>query len=363
MNFIILVKNLIKTYNWSTRKDYGTRLSKIYPRRDVMKKQRVFFGLFLLGIAMAAASVATVEAKSKVDIRYGAQYYPGEFVLKGYPQLWEKYGLKVEHILFSSGSENNQALISGKCDINVGSDSKTVAVFKVIEDKALIIGTLQRGDRYATVVRADSQYKTWQDLKGKIVGTRLGTGAEQVLRRYFDAQKDLSWQDFKWINIKLENMTAALQGGSIEAFTVWAPTWAIAEAQGVGRVMCMYGDIALVPVSIHTTVKFAKNHRPEIVKFLAAHLDKVAIIENDPNRAAQLAAKAAGAKGYNVSSDAFLNVFKRIDFSLEVTDDTINAIKDTAQFLYNKKKISKIPAFRYDKSFVEEAKVLQKSKQ
>ena len=41
---------------------------------------------------------------------------------------------------------------------------------------------------------------------------------------------------------------------------------------------------------------------------------------------------------------------------------TIEAIKDTAQFLYNKKKINRIPVFRYDKSFVVEAKALQKSK-
>jgi len=327
-----------------------------------MKKMRVLFSLVLSGILILTTCVNIGEAGSKVDIRYGAQYYPGEFLLKGYPQLWEKYGLKIEHILFSSGAENNQALISGRCDINVGSDSKTVALFSVIEDRALIIGTLQRGDRYATIVRTDSKYKTWEDLKGKTVGTRLGTGAEQVLRRYFDMNDDLAWEDFKWINIKLEDMTAALQGGSIEAFTVWAPTWAIAEAQGVGRVLRMYGDIALVPVSIHTTVGFAKNHRPEIVKFLAAHLDKFDIIRNNPERAAQLATKAAGAKGYNVSADAFLNVFKRIDFSLGITDGTLDAIRDTARFLYGKKKISKIPALRYDKSFLEEAKALQKSK-
>ena len=327
-----------------------------------MKKMRVLFGLVFLGILLLTTNVTIVNAGSKVDIHYGAQYYPGEFVLKGYPQLWDKYNLKIEHILFSSGAENNQALISGRCDINVGSDSKTVALFSVIEDRALIIGTLQRGDRYATIVRADSQYKTWEDLKGKVVGTRLGTGAEQVLRRYFDREKNLAWADFKWVNLKLEDMIAALQGGSIEAFTVWAPTWAIAEAQGVGKVLRMYGDIALVPVSIHTTRAFAKKHRPEIVKFLAAHLDKVEMIRTDPERAAKLAAKAAGAKGYNVSASAFLNVFKRIDFSLGITDGTLNAIKDTARFLYEKKKINKIPAFEYDKSFLKEAMVLQKSK-
>lgn len=319
--------------------------------------------LFCLGLFVLTPFASVVGAGSQVDIRYGGQYYPGEFVLQGYPQLWEKHGLNVEHILFSSGAENNQALISGKCDINVGSDSKTVALFSVIEAKALIIGTLQRGNRYATVVRIDSPYKTWADLKGKTVGTRLGTGAEQVLRRYFDSEKDLAWEDFKWVNIKLEDMIAALQGGSIGAFTVWAPTWAIAEAQGIGRVLRMYGDVALVPVSIHTTVEFAQKNRSKIVKFLAVHLDKVKMIQKDPLRAAQLAAKAASAKGYNVSADAFLNVFQKIDFSLDITDGTLDAIKDTAQFLYEKKKIDKIPVLRHDKSFFEEAKKLHKRKE
>jgi ABC-type nitrate/sulfonate/bicarbonate transport system substrate-binding protein len=351
---------MIRTYNWICELDYVTASSK--NGRNVVKKMKILFAATISGILILSASGNLAQAGKKTDIRYGGQYYPGEFLLKGYPQLWEKYALKVEHILFSSGAENNQALISRRCDINVGSDSKTVALFSVIEDRALIIGTLQRGDRYATIVKANSSYKTWHELKGKTVGTRLGTGAEQVLRRYFDMNDDLAWEDFKWINIKLEDMIAALQGGSIEAFTVWAPTWAIAEAQGIGRVLRVYGDIALVPVSIHTTTEFVKQHRAEIVRFLAAQLDKVEIINGNPLRAAELAAKAAGAKGYNVSADAFLGVFKRIDFSLDITEGTIDAIKDTAQFLVQERKISKVPLFRYDKSFLEEAKVLQQSK-
>ena len=57
------------------------------------------------------------------QITYGGQYYPGEFLLKGYDFFGEQ-GLDVNHILFSSGTENSIALISGSVDINVGSDSK-----------------------------------------------------------------------------------------------------------------------------------------------------------------------------------------------------------------------------------------------
>jgi ABC-type nitrate/sulfonate/bicarbonate transport system substrate-binding protein len=324
----------------------------------MMKAMKLFIFSLLITFVIGGSALADEGIK----IRYGGQYYPEEFVLQGYPQLWEEHGLKVNHIMFSSGAENNQALISGNCDINCGADSKTVELFTVMGKKAVIIGTIQRGDRYSTVVKKGASYASWKDLKGKTVATRFGTGAEQVLRRFFDLQKDLSWEDFKWVNMKIEDMTAALQAGSIEAFTAWEPTCAIAEAQGVGRLIRTYGDISPVPVFLHTTAKFAKENRSGVVKFLAAHLDKVELIRSNPVKAAELAVKAAGAKGYDVSADAFMRVFKRIDFSLDIDSNVIAAVQDTAQFLYKEKKINKIPELVFDDSFLKEARALSKTK-
>lgn len=325
-----------------------------------MKRTSVWVTLSLSCLlVLFGVHIAPVVADTQLEVvRYGGQYYPGEFLLKAYPQLWTKYGLQVDHILFSSGTENNMALIAGNVDINCGSDSKTVALFAAIPDQALILATIQRGDRYSTVVRKDAPYQSWYDLVGKTVGTRLGTGAEQVLLRYFDQVDDLSWDDFNWVNIKVEDMIAALASGAIEAFTAWEPTPAIAEAQGIGRILRSYGDVALVPVSLHTTLRYAENHREEIVRFLAAHLDKVALIESDPERAAELAAQAAGAQGIQVSADAFLRVFKRVDFSLDFDDEALASLQDTARFLYEKGKIDVVPEFRWDGSFLEEAKEL-----
>lgn len=315
--------------------------------------------MILVLLSLGSLLCSSCQGRSEASIRYGGQYYPGEFLLKGHPDFWQKYGLDVNHILFSSGTENNQALISGEIDVNVGSDSKTVSVFGAIPDQAVIIATIQRGDRYSTIVRADSPYQTWQDLKGKTVGTRLGTGAEQVLLRYFDQTEDLSWDDFEWVNLKIEDMIAALADGSIEAFTAWEPTPAIAEAQGVGRAMRSYGDIALVPVSVHTTRAFAADHPNELVKLLAAHMDKVDMIQNDPDQAAQLAAQAASEQGIEVSADAFRRIFQRVDFSLEIDDDVLAAIQDTAEFLHEKGKIDEVPTFNWDGSFLEKARALR----
>lgn len=319
-----------------------------------MKMNRI--GLVSLLALLALGTWAGIGIANELDtITYGGQYYPEEFLLAGLPQIWDTYGIDVEHILFSSGTEGNLALIAGSVDINVGSDSKSVALFAAIPEDAVIIATIQRGDRYSTIVPVNSTYETWYDLVGKTVGTRLGTGAEQVLLRYFDMVEDLSWGDFNWVNIGVEDMTAALANGSIEAFTAWEPTPAIAESQGIGRVMRSYGDIALVPVCIHTTLEYAATHRDEIVRFLAAHLDKVALIESAPRLAAQLASEAASAQGSEASPEAFLTIFQRVDFALEFDAAALASLQDTAAFLYANDKVDFIPEFQWDNSFLEEA--------
>lgn len=323
-------------------------------------------------VAIVVIAIASVTAwwflqtpKQETGIRYGGQYYPGEFLLYGNPEFWTEYGLTVEHTLFSSGAENNEALIAGKIDINCGADSKTIALFNAIPNDALIIGTVQRGNRYTTIVKTDSDCESWEDLIGKKVATRFGTGAEGVLRKYYSQTysetlgRNYEWDDFEYVNLAIEDMVAALDAGQVEAFTAWEPTPAIAEAQGVGKVLRTYGDIALVPASIHTTKEFAYNNRDLVVAFLASQLDKAEMIMDDPEGAAEIAADAAAEKGIDVSTEAFETVFGRIDFQIQFDYKIIEAIYDTAQFLHQEGKIDKIPTLVYDQTFLEEAKALQ----
>ena len=311
--------------------------------------------ILLGGMLMTACAGADSAAAGEMEtLKYGGQLYPEEYLLKG-QDFWSQYGLTVEHTLFSSGGENNQALISGAIDVNIGSDSKSVALFNAMGDDVVIIAASQRGDRYSTMVSPDSGITSWYDMVGETVGIRLGTGAEQVVRRYLDSVDDLAWEDFNWVDLNVEDMAAALADGSIASFTAWEPTPAIAEATTGAVVMMSYGDIALTPVLIHTTKEYAAEHHDELVAFLKGHLDKVAMIENDVDEAARIAAEAASATGSDVSAEVFKAIFERVDFSLEVDDDVIASLNDTAQFLKDQGSVDTIPEFNVDTSFLEEA--------
>lgn len=314
-----------------------------------LKKCLIILSVFMLIL------VNSCSKKDEKIIRYGGQYYAGEFLLEGY-DFFGPLGISVKHTIFSSGTENNEALISGNIDINVNSDSKSVALFNAIGDEVVIIGTVERGDRYSTIIPVNSEYKNWFDLKSKKVGTRFGTGAEFVLRKYFESREDLNWNDYEWINLKTEDMISTLSSGQIEAFTVWSPTGEIAEAQGIGKLLRTYGDIALTPVLIHVNKRFAENNEELVVKFLAGQLKKAEMIKNDPHQAALYAAEGASQRGIEVSADAFELIFKRIDFSIDFQDDLIEDLKNTAAFLLEQGKIDQIPEFYWDNKYLEKAK-------
>jgi ABC-type nitrate/sulfonate/bicarbonate transport system substrate-binding protein len=317
-----------------------------------MKKLIIFVIIF--SMATVGTMYATGQNDDDETLNYGGQYYPDEILLKGYDFFGESDVL-VNHILFSSGTESNEALISGSIDVNVGSDSKTVALFSAMGEDALIIGTVQKGNRYSTMIKSGANYSDWSDLKGMTVGTRFGSGAEFVLRKYFDSREDLNWEDYNWVNLKVEDMIATLDNGQIEAFTVWAPTSEVAEAQGIATLLRNYGDVALTPVSLHTTRTYADKNRDKLVRFLAAHINKQNMIKNNPEQAADISAKIASELNMDMSAEAFEIIFDRIDFTVNCDPTLADELTSTAQFLYDQGQIKKIPEFYFDPTILEDA--------
>ncbi len=309
-------------------------------------------------VLLALASCSKPKSQETLELTYGGQLYPEDYLIQG-GNFFGKYGLTVKANLFSSGTEGNEALISGVVDVNSASDSKSVALFNALGQDVVIVGTAQRGDRYTTIVRADSSYTDWSQLKGKKVATRYGTGAEFVLHRFFDSRDDLAWEDFQWVNMKTEDMIAALDNKQIEAFTVWAPTPEISEALGVGKAMLSYGKYALTPVLLHVKASVLEKKRDAVVRFLAGLLDRYDMIQGKGAEAAVVAAKAASAGGATIDPKAFELAFRRIDFSLDVDQAILGELKSTAETLLRNKKIEAVPDFRVDMSVLADAKVLR----
>lgn len=305
-----------------------------------------------------AAAAPAEPAKLPGKVRYGGQYYPAEWLLQGKPDFWTERGLEVEHTMFASAGEANEALIAGNIDVVVGADTRAVSMFNAIPDQALIIGVVHQGKKIFTMVGVDSPYQSWDDLKGKKVATKFGTGAEGAMEKFW-ARDGYQRTDFELINMGLPELTPALEAGQIDAFTAWEPTPAIAEAKGVARVLRSYEDISLVPSLLYTTRAYAEAHPNELAAFLAAHMDKQAMIESDPAGAAALAAAAASSKGVDVPAAAFETVYGRMTFEVAYDQAVVDTLESTAQFMVDKGKLDTAPTLTWDDSYLRAARELR----
>jgi sulfonate transport system substrate-binding protein len=308
--------------------------------------------------APPAVAPTPAPATEMATVRYGGQYYPGEWLLVGRPEFWTERGLQVEHTMFSSAGEANEALIAGTIDVVVGADTRAVSMFNAIPDQALIIGVVHQGKKIFTLVAPDSPYQSWDDLKGKKVATRFGTGAEGAMEKFW-ARDGYARTDFELINMKIEELIPALEAGQIDAFTAWEPTPAIAESKGIGRVLRSYEDVSLVPSLLYTTRAFAEAHPAELAAFLAAHMDKQDMIEREPTKAAEIAATAASSKGVEVPADAFDRVYRRMSFEVAYDQAVIDTLEETARFMVEKGKLEAAPTLAWDDSYLKAARELR----
>jgi len=69
---------------------------------------------------------------------------------------------------------------------------------------------------------ARPEIKTVQDLKGKVIGTRLGDFGELLVREMLK-QNNIALEDVKIVNLKTEELAAKLSDGTIDAGQAWEP--------------------------------------------------------------------------------------------------------------------------------------------
>ena len=317
-----------------------------------MKRKTAFIILATI-LLLIVLSLTACQAEEE-PIHYGSQLYAEEFLLQGM-NTWTAHDLPVEHVLFANPDDLVEAFKNGIADIAFLSDIQTAQIFNEMDDKALIIAVAESGDRITTVVRADSDIENWSDLIGKRVALRMGSGAELAMLRYFAIHRNLDWEDYEWINMAVDEMPAALTAGEVDALTAIEPIPAMAKAGGGMSDMMSYGDCCPAPMLLVTTREFAEKDPQTLIDFLQVRLDMLDLIESDAALAARTAAEQAQVYGVEIPASAFHIIFKRIDFSPEITNAIIPALKTTANTMHEAGYLEKIPIFSYDNSYLKTA--------
>jgi sulfonate transport system substrate-binding protein len=206
--------------------------------QEMKQLLRSWIARALLSIGLVAATVSASYGEDKV-VRIGYQKYGKLVLLKGRGTLEQKLkslGYSVAWTEFPSGPPLLEALNVGSIDFGIAGE--TPPIFAQAAGAPLVYLAYDppapKGE--AILVPKDSPLKSVADLKGKKVALNKGSNVHYLLVRALQ-QAGLKYTDIQTVFLAPADALAAFTRGSVDAWVIWDPYEAAAEASTGARIL------------------------------------------------------------------------------------------------------------------------------
>jgi sulfonate transport system substrate-binding protein len=260
-------------------------------QENVMKRRE--FLKLSLGTAAVAALSREVRAQADTkEIRIGYQKN-GVLVIARQQAALEKHfapqGIEVKWVEFSSGPPMLEAMNVGSVDYGAVGDSPPI--FAQSAGAAIVYAAGQPiTNGQGILVPPNSTIRSVADVKGKRVGFTKGSSAHNVIVQTLE-KAGLTYADITPVYLTPPDAGPAFANGSIDAWSIWDPYFAIGETKQNGRILVNASEITktnsfyianrdfaktrgavlqqIIDVT-SSTAKWAESHRDEVAKALSA---------------------------------------------------------------------------------------------
>src|SRR5882724_9816905 len=255
--------------------------------RELGMQRRDFLRLSV-GTAAAAAFASRASAQGAVkEIRIGYQK-TGVLVITRQQATLEKHftpqGIEVKWVEFSSGPPMMEAMNVGSIDYGAVGDSPPV--FAQAAGAAIVYAAGQPvTNGQGILVPQNSAIKSIADLKGKRIGFTKGSSAHNITVQTLE-KAGLTYADVTPVYLTPPDAGPAFANGSIDAWSIWDPYFAIGETRQNGRVLVNASEITRTNSFYIANRDFARNHGPILqqiidvttstAKWAEQHRDEVA---------------------------------------------------------------------------------------
>jgi sulfonate transport system substrate-binding protein len=210
--------------------------------------------LFVLGIGLnwaiaacnntpaptsSARPAASPTATAAKVVRIGHQKFDPFTLVKargGLEKRLQPLGISVEWKEFQSGPPMLEALNVGSIDIGRTGDAPPVFAQAANAPLLYIGGSAPKDRSSGILVPANSAIQTLADLRGKKIAFTKGSSANYLLAKALKSA-GIKWTDIEPANLTPADARAAFQQGNVDAWVIWDPFYAAAQAQVDVRVV------------------------------------------------------------------------------------------------------------------------------
>ena len=215
-------------------------------------------------------------------LKVGMNNWPG-YAIALYAQqqgMFEQRGLQVKLVNFTNQQDNIRATLRGALDASF------VPLWEVMQvdpgnDKPafILVADVSAG---SDGIVAQPEIKSIDKLKGKKVGTKLGTVSHLILL------EALGSRDIKPDEIEIEDVINAtsmhkMKSKELDAAVLWEPNLSETAQEMKGNIIFTTKDVeSLVIDGLATRSSFVDAHQAELSQFILAWFDALEALERDP---------------------------------------------------------------------------------
>lgn len=212
-------------------------------------KRREFLKLSL-GTAVVAAVLPQARADAvpkeiPKEIRIGTQkggFFPAVKARHTVEDVFKPLGIEIKWVDFQFGPPLLEAINVGSVDFGYVGDSPPIFAQAANARIRYVAAVRQQGNTQAIIVPQDSPIRTLADLKGKRVAFGKGSSAHNLLVAALE-KAGLTWSDITPAPLAPADATAAFVKGSVDAWSIWDPYFALAELKEHARVIAFDKDV------------------------------------------------------------------------------------------------------------------------
>ncbi len=229
----------------------------------------------------------------------------------------EPLGISVKWVEFSFGPPLLEALNIGSIDYGTTGDAPPIFAQAAKANLVYVAALPAAGSGAAILVKDGTAIHSLADLKGKRVGFAKASSAHNLTIAALD-KAGLSYGDITPVYLPPADAAAAFAGGSIDAWTIWDPYFAIAEADKTTRVLALSTGITAQNSFFLANRGFVEKY-PAVIGAVNDELAKATSwAKSNRETAAQLFSQATG-----VDLDAQRRTVARTEFVFSPVSEAV----------------------------------------
>jgi len=245
----------------------------------MVMRRREFLRLSVVAAAAGVPGLSLAQGppgRAPKELRIGYQKNGVLVIARQQATLERKlgaFGVEVKWIEFTSGPPMLEAMNVGSID--VGQVGDTPPIFAQAAGAAIVYVAGQPiTNGQGILVKQGSDIRTLADLEGKRVAFTRGSSAHNVTVLALE-KGGLAYQDIVPVNLSPPDAAAAFVRGSIDAWAIWDPYFAIGEKHG-GQILVEASQIAKTNSFYVGNRDFAARY-PDVLREVVDSLAQTAV--------------------------------------------------------------------------------------